>query len=110
MMSTAPVSGGTRAARGALAALLAVGSAALAHAAAGHHHPHWVVLVLSLTISLPLCTALSTVRLSRSRLAATASRPSRPPHRVPVGRSVVVEELWLGAGPRTVRGPPILTN
>lgn len=205
MMSTAPVSGGARAARGALAAVLAVGSAALAHAAAGHHHPHWVVLVLSLAISLPLCTALSRVRFSRSRLAAAvlssqgvlhglfalfpaaagagslrelgghhgphhqhqlvvgasaeqvaavapdsamalshllaaaatyallrcgelvltaliallrvrpvllllsalpASKPSRPPQSVPVGPSVVVDELWLGAGPRTVRGPP----
>lgn len=209
MMSTAPVPGGARAARGALAAVFAVGSAALAHAAAGHHHPHWVVLVLSLTISLPLCTALSRVRLSRSRLAAAvltsqgvlhglfalfpaaagagslrevgghhgphhqhqlavgasaeqgaavapdsamalshllaaaatyallrrgelvltaltallrvrpvllllsalpASKPSRPPQSVPVVPSVVVDELWPGAGPRTVRGPPVLTN
>ena len=192
--------------RGALVALLAVGSAALAHAAAGHHHPHWVVLVLSLAISLPVCVALSTVRLSRSRLAAavltsqgvlhglfalfpaagstgslrevgghhgrhhqliiatdaqqslaagpdsvmvfahllaaaatytllrrgelvlaaltallgvrpvlllltavTASKPTGQPQRAPVER-MVVDEVWRGAGPRTLRGPPLLTN
>lgn len=209
MMSTAPVPGGARAARGALAALLAVGAAALAHTAAGHHSPHWVVLLLSLAISLPLCVALSAVRLSRKRLAAavlisqgvlhglfalfpaaagagslhevgshhgphhqhqliigaaseqgaavapdsamalshllaaaltytllrrselvlsgltallrvrpvllllravTASEPTRPSQRVPVGSRVVTDELWLGAGPPTVRGPPLLTN
>ena len=70
MMSTAPVTGGMRAVRGALAAVLAVGSAALAHAAAGHHNPHWVVLVLTLAVSLPVCVALSAVKLSRVRLAA----------------------------------------
>lgn len=195
--------------RGALAAVLAVGAAALAHAAAGHHYPHWVVLALSLAISLPVCVALAAVKLSRSRLVAavlisqgvlhglfalfpaagsagslrelgghpghhhqhqliiganaeqsavvapdsmmalshllaaaltytllrrgelvlaalttllgvrpvllllTAVTPSMPtgqPQRAPVGRSLVTDALWLGAGPRTLRGPPLLTN
>lgn len=70
MRSTEPVTGGARALRGILAAALAVGSAALAHSAGGHHDPHWVVLLLTLAISVPVCVALSAVRLSRARLAA----------------------------------------
>lgn len=70
MRSTELATGGTRAVRGVLAAVLAVGSAAAAHSAGGHHDPHWVVILLTLAVSVPLCVALSAVRLSRARLAA----------------------------------------
>ncbi|WP_150462283.1 hypothetical protein [Nesterenkonia ebinurensis] len=56
--------------RGALAALVAVGSAALGHTAAGHHAPHPLVVLLALCISIPVCVQLSGVMLSRMRLAA----------------------------------------
>lgn len=32
--------------------------------------PHWVVLILALAVSLPVCASLSAVRLSRARLGA----------------------------------------
>lgn len=70
MRFSEPVTGAARTARGVLAAGLAVGSAALAHSVGGHHDPHWVVLLLTLAISVPVCVALSAVRLSRVRLAA----------------------------------------
>ena len=60
---------GPRTVRGVLAASLAVGSAAGAHTVGGHHAPHAVILILALAVSIPLCTALSTRRLSRGRLA-----------------------------------------
>lgn len=56
--------------RGGLAAVLAVGSAVLAHSAAGHHSPHGVVMLLSVIISVPVCVALSSVKFSRPRLLA----------------------------------------
>lgn len=62
------VSGPARLGRGLLAASLAIGSAAVSHTAAGHHMPHWIVLVLALAVSLPVCASLSAVRLSRVRL------------------------------------------
>jgi len=68
--SARPVTGPARITRGLLAATLAIGSAAISHSAAGHHGPHWIVLVLALAISLPVCSALSSVRLSRIRLGA----------------------------------------
>lgn len=69
MTASRRVHGVARVLRGVLAAHLAVGSAALAHAGAGHHGPHAVVILLALVISVPLCTALCSVRLSRARLA-----------------------------------------
>jgi|SRR5690625_3369042 len=65
-----PVTGAAQTVRGGLTAGLAVGSAALAHSAGGHHDPHPVVLLLTLAISVPVCVALSAVKLSRARLAA----------------------------------------
>lgn len=56
--------------RGVVAAHVAVASAALAHSMAGHHTPHPIVIVLALAVSVPVCVALSSVRLSRIRLAA----------------------------------------
>lgn len=70
MTASRRVHGAGRILRGALAAHLAVGSAALAHTAAGHHGPHPVVILLALAISVPLCSAFCSVRLSRGRLAA----------------------------------------
>lgn len=70
MRFSEPVSAAARTVRGVLAAALSVGSAALAHSAGGHHDPHPVVLVLTLAISVPVCVALSAVKLSRARLAA----------------------------------------
>lgn len=76
-MSSAPgvaslpaVNGGARVLRGLLAAAVAVGSAAAAHLAAGHHGPHPVILLLAMAVSVPVCVALARVRLSRWRLAA----------------------------------------
>lgn len=63
------VTGPAKLLRGALAALVATGSAAAAHTLAGHHSPHLVVLILSLAISIPVCVQLSGVALSRRRLA-----------------------------------------
>ncbi|WP_344684091.1 MULTISPECIES: hypothetical protein [Actinomycetes] len=54
--------------RGSGVALVSVGGAALAHVAAGHHAPHWVVLLLALAVSTPLGVALTWVRNSRLRL------------------------------------------
>lgn len=68
--SRRPVRGSARLLRGVLSAALAVSFAAAAHTVAGHHAPHAVVIVLAMAVSVPLCTALSGVRLSRSRLAA----------------------------------------
>lgn len=68
--SRRPVRGSARLLRGILSAALAVGFAAAAHTAAGHHAPHAVVIMLAMAVSIPLCTALSGVRLSRSRLVA----------------------------------------
>lgn len=65
-----PVRGAARLLRGVLSAVAAVGFAAAAHTAAGHHAPHAVVILLALAVSIPLCAALSGVRLSRLRLAA----------------------------------------
>ncbi|MGJ9426625.1 hypothetical protein ACHABX_12375 [Nesterenkonia halotolerans] len=67
--SPRPVRGGARISRGLLAAVLATGAAALSHSAAGHT-PHWIVLLLALAISVPVCSVLSSVRLSRGRLGA----------------------------------------
>lgn len=64
------VRGTARLLRGLLSGGLAVGFAAAAHTAAGHHAPHALVILLALAVSIPLCTALSGVRLSRGRLAA----------------------------------------
>ncbi|MCH8563584.1 hypothetical protein LTH96_10975 [Nesterenkonia sp. LB17] len=64
------MTGTARLTRGLLAATLAIGSAAISHSAAGHHMPHWIVLVLALAVSLPVCASLSAVRLSRARLGA----------------------------------------
>lgn len=64
------VRGAARLLRGLLSGGLAVGFAAAAHTAAGHHAPHALVIVLALAVSIPLCTALSGVGLSRVRLAA----------------------------------------
>lgn len=64
------MSGGARLLRGLSAAGIAVGSAVVAHIAAGHHGPHWVILVLAMCLSVPACIALVQVRLSRWRLAA----------------------------------------
>ncbi|WP_022871783.1 hypothetical protein [Nesterenkonia alba] len=69
-MSASAVSGAARVLRGGLTASAAVGSAALAHTAAGHHSPHGVVVLLALLVAVPISTALSSVRLSRRRLAA----------------------------------------
>ncbi|RJN31742.1 hypothetical protein [Nesterenkonia natronophila] len=55
--------------RGALAALVGVGSAVLAHAAAGHHSPHFLVVILALVVSLPICVQLSGTLMSPGRLA-----------------------------------------
>lgn len=52
-----------------MAAAVAVGSAASAHSAAGHHSPHFLVVVLALAVSVPICVQLSGVALSRRRLA-----------------------------------------
>lgn len=68
--SSRAMTGGTRISRGLLAAVLSVGSAAISHTVAGHHGPHWVVLVLALAIAVPVCSTLSSVRLSRVRLGA----------------------------------------
>lgn len=64
------VRGSARLLRGLLSGGLAVGFAAAAHTSAGHHAPHLLVIVLALAVSIPLCTALSGVRLSRARLLA----------------------------------------
>ncbi|GFZ77544.1 hypothetical protein [Nesterenkonia alkaliphila] len=64
------VAGPAKLIRGGLAALVAVGSAALAHTVAGHHAPHPLVILLALTFSIPVCVQLSAVLLSRLRLAA----------------------------------------
>lgn len=56
--------------RGVLIASSAVGSGVLAHAAAGHHAPHGVVVLLAMMVAVPVSTALASVRLSRVRLAA----------------------------------------
>lgn len=64
------VRGSARLLRGLLSGGFAVGFAAAAHTAAGHHGPHLLVIVLALAVSIPLCTALSGVRLSRARLIA----------------------------------------
>ncbi|GAB3186698.1 hypothetical protein [Nesterenkonia suensis] len=71
MATAAHVSGAQRLTRGCLASSAAVGSAVAAHAAAGHHAPHLLVVVLALVISLPLCTALAALRFSRLRLAGS---------------------------------------
>jgi hypothetical protein len=55
--------------RGALAALVGVGSAVLAHTAAGHHSPHFLVVILALAVSLPICVQLSGTAMSLRRLA-----------------------------------------
>lgn len=62
------VVGGARVSRGLVTAVLSVGSAAVSHTVAGHQGPHWVVLLLALAIAVPVCSALSSVRLSRARL------------------------------------------
>ncbi|WP_218221188.1 hypothetical protein [Nesterenkonia sp. Act20] len=67
--SLRPVTGGARIARGLLAAVFASGTAAISHSAAGHP-PHWIVLLLALALSVPVCAVLSSVRLSRGRLGA----------------------------------------
>lgn len=67
------MTGAAKLIRGALAAVVAVGSAALAHAVAGHHGPHWIVLVLALAVSVPVCVQLSGIRLSRRRLTAAVA-------------------------------------
>lgn len=64
------MSGSAQLIRGVLAALVAVGSAALAHAAAGHYSPHAIVILLTLTVSIPICVQLSGRLLSVRRLAA----------------------------------------
>lgn len=64
-----PVTGGARISRGLLSAVFAIGTAAVSHSAAGHL-PHGVVLLLALAISVPVCSVLSSVRLSRGRLGA----------------------------------------
>lgn len=71
-MSVEPrrVTGSAKLVRGALAALVAVGSAALAHTAGGHYAPHPLVILLTLAASIPVCVQLSAVLLSRLRLAA----------------------------------------
>ncbi|WP_147102976.1 hypothetical protein [Nesterenkonia populi] len=56
--------------RGVLIAASAVGAGVLAHAAAGQHSPHAVVVLLAMTVAVPVSTALASVRLSRLRLAA----------------------------------------
>ena len=66
--SPRPVTGAARLTRGLLAASLAIGSAAVSHSIAGHHPPHWIVIVLAFAVSLPVCASLSGVRLSRVRL------------------------------------------
>ena len=63
-------SGSAQLFRGVLAALVAVGSAALAHTAAGHHSPHAMVIILTLIVSIPVCVQLSGRTLSVGRLAA----------------------------------------
>lgn len=64
------VTGPAKLIRGLLAAVTAVGSAALAHTAAGQHAPHALVVLLALAVSIPVCVQLSGVALSRRRLAA----------------------------------------
>lgn len=66
--SPRPVTGAARLTRGLLAASLAIGSAAVSHSIAGHHLPHWIVIVLAFAVSLPVCASLSGIRLSRVRL------------------------------------------
>ncbi|GAB3185744.1 hypothetical protein GCM10027060_25480 [Nesterenkonia halophila] len=61
-------SGRARAGRGALAASIAVTTAAVAHTAA-HQAPSATIVLLALLISLPICIGLAGVRLSRTRLA-----------------------------------------
>lgn len=63
-------SGSAQLIRGVLAALVAVGSAALAHTAAGHHSPHAMVILLTLIVSIPICVQLADRILSIGRLAA----------------------------------------
>ncbi|GAA1809571.1 hypothetical protein [Nesterenkonia flava] len=63
------MSGAGRMLRGVLITAVSLVSAVLAHTAAGHHPPHAVVLVLALAVGAPLATALSSIRLSRWRLA-----------------------------------------
>lgn len=60
--------GRARAGRGALAASIAVTTAAVAHTAA-HQAPSATAVLLALLISLPICIGLAGVRLSRTRLA-----------------------------------------
>lgn len=64
------IAGGAKLSRGLLASALSVGSAAVSHTVAGHHGPHWVVLILALAISIPVSSALSSVQLSKKRLGA----------------------------------------
>lgn len=64
------VSGPAKLLRGILAAVVAVGSAALAHTVAGHYAPHGLVILLALAVSIPVCVQLAGVQLSRRRLAA----------------------------------------
>ncbi|WP_120003628.1 hypothetical protein [Nesterenkonia muleiensis] len=64
------ITGSAKLIRGALAAMVAVGAAVLAHVAAGHQAPHAVVILLAVTVSVPLCVQLSGVTLSRARLVA----------------------------------------
>lgn len=40
----------------------------MSHSVAGHQLPHWIVVLLTLAITLPLCAQLSSVPLSRVRL------------------------------------------
>ncbi|GAA1189196.1 hypothetical protein GCM10009674_30970 [Nesterenkonia xinjiangensis] len=68
-LSARPLPPLTRLARGSGASLISVGGAGLAHVAAGHHAPHWVVVLLALAVSTPLGVALTSVRHSRVRLA-----------------------------------------
>ena len=71
-MRAAPrLSGGQRLLRGSLAAVAAVSTAVVAHSAAGHHAPHPLVVLLALAVSVPLCTALATLRFGRLRLVAS---------------------------------------
>lgn len=68
--SARPPSPPLRLARGSGVALVSVGGAALAHVAAGHQAPHWVVVLLALAVSIPLGVALTSIRHRRVRLAA----------------------------------------
>ncbi len=93
---------GSRTVRGVLAALLAVGSAAGAHTVGGHHAPHAVILILALAVSIPLCIALSTGRLSRGRLAVAVLLSQGALHGLfelfPAGSSAAVHDGSSSAG------------